>query len=97
MIIHARAGIASMSEAHNFRSLSIEIEGDPQIAVGSWGTWVDPEHVVVAATYLVELADQAAAEPGWREGFDAMIVYASTKGWVIDGGVRMHVAAPPSM
>lgn len=51
---------------------------------------VDTEHLWIATDWL---AEQGPVDPDWRTKFDAMIGYASRKGWVRDGSVRAHIAA----
>ncbi|MHA7223958.1 hypothetical protein ACX80S_16820 [Arthrobacter sp. RHLT1-20] len=55
---------------------------------------VDPEHVAVSVKWL---RDNAPVEPVWEAGFEAMISYAATKGWVSDDGTTLtaHVQRGP--
>lgn len=52
----------------------------------------DGEHLFVARGALRSLAGERAVSAAWMEGFDAMIEYAESKGWVdSEGRVRAHV------
>jgi hypothetical protein len=49
--------------------------------------------VFVAIDALLALAGPRAADPAWREQFDAMVAYADHHGWLDDAGtaIRGHV------
>jgi hypothetical protein len=52
----------------------------------------DGEHLFIGRGELGALAGDRAVSPGWLEGFEAMIGYAGSKGWVDgEGRVRAHV------
>lgn len=52
----------------------------------------DGEHLFVDRAALRSLAGERATDPRWREGFEAMVGYAESKGWVDgEGRVRAHV------
>lgn len=52
----------------------------------------DGEHLFVARGVLRSLAGDRAISPSWLEGFEAMVGYAESKGWVDgEGRVRGHV------
>jgi len=88
-----------VGDAGNLRSLSIRAvaHADLSNCLGALGT-VDPsgEHVWLGVDALRELALGSVApdeHDDWRDGFDAMITYARSKGWTsADGGsVRAHI------
>ncbi|SDP59827.1 hypothetical protein SAMN05660199_04346 [Klenkia soli] len=49
---------------------------------------LDGDHVWLP---VERLRQAGPADPAWAEGFDAMIGYATSKGWVEGGAVRAHV------
>lgn len=50
------------------------------------------EHLFVGGGKLRCLAGDRAISPSWLEGFEAMVSYAESKGWVDgEGRVRAHV------
>lgn len=51
------------------------------------------DHVFVSIETLKSLADKVPE--GWSKGFEAMIAYAASKGWVDDAGthVEAHIEA----
>ena len=58
---------------------------------------IEGEHAWLAIDALRRAAGAevpAAARPGWESGFDGMIAYATSKGWVADGAVRAHLESP---
>jgi hypothetical protein len=51
----------------------------------------DGEHVFVDPRAVVALAD--STDSSWREKFDGMVAYATSKGWTDDAGrIRAHWA-----
>lgn len=53
----------------------------------------DDEHVWLHVDRARAIGDGAASDPAFGAGFDAMIGYATSKGWLNDAGshVRAHV------
>jgi hypothetical protein len=52
----------------------------------------DGEHLFVGRGELRSLAGDRAISPSWLEGFETMVGYAESKGWVDgEGRVRAHV------
>ena len=52
----------------------------------------DGSHLFIARAALRALAGERAVSAAWMEGFDAMVGYAESKGWVdAEGRVRAHV------
>ena len=49
---------------------------------------LDGDHVWLSVEHLRQAGP---ADPGWAEGFDGMIGYARSKGWVEGDAVRAHV------
>ena len=44
------------------------------------------------AVRRLAVASGAATGPGWEHGFEEMLAYASTRGWIADdGAIRAHV------
>jgi len=93
MIVRASVQGVVVEDPRNLTALSLTLDGEgAETTAARIGEWADPDHLVVPARTLVELAGPVAADPEWRAGFDAMIAYATSRGWVdADGGVRIHV------
>jgi hypothetical protein len=50
------------------------------------------DHTYVAPSTVKELAMDHAKDTAWLAGFESMLQYASTAGWVgKDGAVRAHI------
>lgn len=98
VVVDTAAGTVSLSGPSDFARFSVRVVGDE--AQGRWGevlaaagvgrdggsghAWVSPEALRGLAA---DVADAA-----WGEGFDAMVRYAASKGWVgEDGWLRAHV------
>lgn len=52
------------------------------------------EHAWVSVDSLAGLVGHRAADPVWRQGFEAMLDYARRRGWVEGGAVRAHIEWP---
>jgi hypothetical protein len=67
------------------------------LSVHDAGTVEPGGDVLVPVTAVKRLAGEAATGEGqllgsdWESGFDTMLDYASTKGWLADGTLRAHV------
>ena len=96
MRIHASSGEVTLTEADDLGRLSLAVVPPRETAVGGWARWVDDDHVAVAPEVLLALAGPRAADPAWRTGFDRMVAYATSRGWVDDQGhLRVHVEPAP--
>ena len=51
-----------------------------------------PEHLWVRPDVLIALAGSRAEDPEWRRQYDAMVAFATSKGWTDEQGrIRAHV------
>jgi hypothetical protein len=92
VIVRAETDAVVVQEAEDLRSLSIVL-ADNHTVLGQVGTRDDDgEHVWLRISELRRLAGEGQP-PEWGDGFDAMIGYAASKGWLdADGAsVRVHV------
>jgi len=77
------------------------VTGDRRLDVVRWPDWCRPDddgaHVWLDVARCRELGRDAAGD-GWVDGYDAMIAYATSKGWTDADAteVRAHVAPPAS-
>ena len=84
-----------MSEPENLRGLSVELRScEPAQAdtlLGDLGR-VDGEHVWLDIPLLKALSP-LAADASWADGFDGVMTYAASKGWIDGAGthVRAHI------
>jgi hypothetical protein len=92
VIVRAETNAVVVQEAGNLRNLSIVLVDD-HAALGLLGTMDDDgEHVWIRVTELRRIAGEGQP-PDWGDGFDAMIGYAASKGWLDTEGasVRVHI------
>lgn len=91
------AGV-TLAEPDAFDRLVVVVEGEGSRAdlarstarVGSLDE--DGEHLFIGRGELRALAGDPAISPSWLEGFEAMVGYAESKGWVDgEGRIRAHV------
>lgn len=70
--------VATLEDADNFTAFDVVIER--------------PEHVWISREQLIELAGARADDARWCEQLDAMVDFATSKGWVDGSGrIRAHV------
>ena len=103
VIIHMTMDGAQVLDAGDLKALSVTLQDGIEVhdatAATSLGTPSDDGGAVwldVAELKSTAHASFAGAVPdGWGDGFDAMIDYARTKGWLSDdgGAVRAHVTS----
>ena len=101
MIVVASAHGCSVSDATNLRALSASVAAglDATEAFRSAGDLdADGAHVWVNINWLRQSGASAIGDTdrtSWAEGFEAMIGYATSKGWVSADGVsvRAHIEA----
>jgi hypothetical protein len=74
------------------RAPSPEPEGLARALEGV-GTLAPDGHAFIDVDAVLRLAGERAEDPAWREGFDGMIGYARSKGWMDPAGtaIQAHV------
>lgn len=96
MILTDSTDSLTLTDAWDFKRLSFETAHARRTATEGV-RWLDDDHVVVSTQDLRRLAGDLTQDESWETGFDAMLAYARSKGWVdADGGVRIHVAFVPT-
>ncbi len=92
MQIDAHQPTAAVTDVEDLRRLEVLAPADLSDAdlaarLGDLGR-LDGDHVWLSVD---RLRQAGPADPAWAGGFDGMIGYATSKGWVQDGTVRAHV------
>jgi hypothetical protein len=78
MRLHAALTAQSLTEAGVFTDFRV--------------TAVRPDHVWVTQDEVVALAGELAADPDWQAGFEKMVAFARSRGWIdAQGRIRAHV------
>lgn len=100
MIVHIHADASvTLDDPDTFSAFAVEAGTQPvaQIvaALGEDAKAGEDEHIWIAISRLHELGAIHGGE-GWRAGCDAMIQFATSKGWVDEASafVRAHVERP---
>jgi hypothetical protein len=94
--------LTSLTEPGDFTAFDVHlIEGAPEAlhtTLAALGRVDDnAEHVWVEPVLVIEVAGAHANDDRWREKFEAMVIYAQSKGWVDgSGAIRAHVERLPS-
>ncbi len=97
VVVDGESGQVVLDDAENLRGLSVELRGcgttDASALLGNLGR-LDGDHVWLDIDGLRALSP-LAGDPEWVTGFDSVMKYAETKGWIDDTGsrVRAHVGA----
>jgi hypothetical protein len=103
VFIDVIAGAAHVREAANLKSLSVHVAPgiDLPACLGDLGVVdADGRHVWLSIPHLCDAACATVTDDvdihQWRKGFDGMIGYATSSGWVSDDGtrVRAHIDTP---
>ena len=102
-IILGSDAATELDDPDNFRAFSVVVPAD--VPADELGSFVHRSgvgeldaggsHVHIQLGVIRRLA-AGRSTPDWDAGFDAMIAYARTKGWVDDAGntVRAHLESP---
>jgi hypothetical protein len=93
--LHAPA-VISLQEPTTFTGFHIAFAGADEAglaaAVARIGSMADADHVYVDRAALEGLAGDHAQDPDWQRSLEAMLQYATSKGWVDDtGAIRAHI------
>jgi hypothetical protein len=89
-----------LEDAAVFDDLRVVVEGESGSSNEALARALEPygvldaagEHAFLEADGLPRLAGDVAAEPSWRSGYEAMLAFAGSHGWIDDQGrVRAHV------
>ena len=86
------AGIPRLEDADNFRAFKVvyptSLSGKRTV-LSAVGRFDEAGYLWVERAWLEENSPRDA---GWQKGFDAMVTYAATLGWVDDvGSIRAHI------
>jgi hypothetical protein len=87
----------TLEEPEDLKSLKVTtpVRDIPALAraVSQIGALADDEHAWIRVSALADLAGDHGRDASWQEGFEAMLAYARSKGWMsADGGsVRAHI------
>src|SRR4051812_30649194 len=97
VVVDGTTGQVVMDEAANLRGLSVELRACETSAAGTLlgdlGS-VDRDHVWLDIGLLKGLSP-LAHDPEWDHGFDGVMEYARSKGWIDDTGKRVRAHIQP--
>ena len=76
-----------------FKVVAVAIAGDDRLAGALRGVArLEPGgDALVDIDAVHRLAGERGGDARWREGFDDMVAYARTHGWIEDTAIRAHV------
>jgi hypothetical protein len=88
--------LAEPDDLGSFKVLALSPEPDPDGLAGALdgvGTTADDGHAFIAIDAVRRLAGARVDDPAWSEGFEKMLAYAGSKGWIDPSGtaIQAHV------
>jgi len=88
--------LAEPDDLGSFKVLATGTHGDTGAlaqALDGVGTLADDGHAFIAVDAVRRLAGDRASDPEWSAGFDKMLAYAGSKGWMDASGtaIQAHV------
>ena len=107
MIVEVVGGAGSapevrVSEVDDLKRLHLAVgaltdeEVDSALRGAGLGRLIDGDAGVVDIAALRAAAEPGATVPDWAAKFDAMLAYATTKGWTADDGAGLQVHVEPA-
>lgn len=96
VIVRVDANQVSVVDPQTLDRLHVEVHPGAAAALEGLGELSDDgEHVWLDVDRLRALASRAGVEPGWDAGFDSMVAYAESKGWLDSNRrIRAHIERP---
>src|SRR5262249_4158343 len=90
-----RGGGAQLLDAEDFKSFKVVVGGSDEeslvkAALAPVAQWLGDDHVAIPVAQVRRLAGDRA-DANWEEGFGAMLGYAESKGWIVDGAIKAHI------
>jgi hypothetical protein len=88
--------LADPDDLGSFKVLAIAPSPQPESlaqALDGVGTIAEDGHAFIAVDAVRRLAGDRASDPEWSSGFDKMLAYAGSKGWMDPSGtaIQAHV------
>lgn len=94
VLVDGGSGSVTMADAENLRSLSVELRScsvEQAAALLAEIGRVDGDHVWLDIARLRALSPRAD-DAAWSAGFDDVMRYAASQGWIDGSLVRAHLA-----
>lgn len=97
MVIVVQGGEVRLDEPSDFKGFKVVVKGDDASAVETVGRLEDRDTAWIQMEAVRKLAGDAADQQ-WEDGYDAMLAYARTKGWLHDARreIQAHVEYEPA-
>jgi hypothetical protein len=92
MVIVVEGAEVRLDEPTDFKGFKVVVKGGDASALESVGRLEDDDTAWIQIEAVRRLAGDAA-DQAWEEGYDAMLAYARTKGWLHDARreIQAHV------
>lgn len=97
MVIVVQGDEVRLDESSDFEGFKVVVKGGDASAVETVGRLEDPDTAWIQMEAVRRLAGDAADQQ-WENGYDAMLAYARTKGWLHDARreIQAHVEYEPA-
>jgi hypothetical protein len=92
MVIVIEGGKARLEEPNDFKGFKVVVKGGDTSGIESVGRLEGDDTAWIQMEAVRKLAGDAADQT-WEDGYDAMLAYARTKGWLHDARreIQAHV------
>lgn len=93
IVDHSRSAGLVLAEPDDFKGFKLRLRGAEARRPALPGiVFVDDDNVLIGIDTVTSLPG-APSTAAWREGFDRMVAYAATKGWIDTAthAIRAHV------
>ena len=86
IVVVSPEGAVALIEPSEFRAFKViaapDVDLDGVLRRAGAGQAVSDDLVGIAGAWLLEQAGDLADQAEWRTGYDAMVAYAESKGWL---------------
>lgn len=92
MVIVVQGDQVRLEDPNDFKGFKVVVHGDDTSAIETVGRLEDTDTAWIQMEAVRKLAGDAADQT-WEDGYDAMLAYARTKGWLHDARreIQAHV------
>ena len=95
IVVISSEGAVTLTDPSEFRAFKVvaasDVDVDTALRRAGAGHAISGDHVGIAGGWLLEQAGDLADQAEWRSGYDAMVSYAESKGWLQGDQITAHV------
>jgi hypothetical protein len=101
VLVDLTSGAAEVREVDDLRRLHVlgpaSLDVDRALRAAGLGSQDPDGRVLLDVAALRDAAESLTSDPAWPQGWEAMVAFARSKGWVASGGSALvaHVERTP--